>query len=182
MDMLVHPVSTMFVFTSLLRNYYVASFPTSNTGGVEFFIRQSHRTTLHNYGLQDAFDTVFESEDSFGDLKQCPTVAKTGADVAVNERSTCPWYYEINRDPGRHPEVILNAVTPCTSSCIGRGDDYQCYPITRNIQVLTYKQDYNSTYRIYEPNDIDITVGFTCGSRKLTVNRTTSRPLTPTFA
>ena len=174
-------IPIVFIITCWSDTLFVFTFPTSNTGVVEFFMRKTHRSALHTYGLQDAYDSVFESEDSFGNLKSCPTEVKNGADVSVNERSTCPWYYEVNRDPDRHPEVILNAVTPCTSSCIGRDDTYQCYPITRNIQVLKFKQDYNSTYRIYEPNNIDITVGFTCGSRRITVN-TTPLSITPTFA
>ena len=144
-------------------------------------MRQSDRTAVHTYGLQDAYDAVFESEDSFGDLKSCPTEVKKGADLPVNERSTCPWYYEVNRGPDRYPEVILNAVTPCTNSCIGRDDNFQCYPVTRKIQVLIFKGKYNSTYRIYEPNDIDITIGYTCGSRKM-ANNITPPSITPTFA
>ena len=165
-------ITIIFICTSWTNILFVYTFPTSNTGVVEFFMSRSNRTALHTYGLREAFDIVFKSKNCFGDLKSCPTEVKNGTELLVNERSTCPWYYEVNRDPERYPEIILNAVTPCTNSCIGRDDNFQCYPVTRKIQVLKFKEEFNAAYRIYLPNEIAITVGFTCGSRRMAVNIT----------
>ena len=179
MDMSEQFISTIFIFTFWSNDLFVFTFPTNTSGVMQCFMTQTHQSARQTH-IHDASDTVLESEDSL-DARSCPTEVRNGAYLPVNERSTCPWYYEVNRDTNRYPEVILNAVTPCTSSCIGRDDTYQCYPITRNIQVFKFKQDYNSTHRIYEPSDIDITVGFTCASRRMILNRI-PLSITPTYA
>ena len=60
-----------FIITCWSDTLFVFIFPTSNTGAVEFFMRKTHRSALHTYGLQDSYDSVFESEDSFDNLKKC---------------------------------------------------------------------------------------------------------------
>ena len=175
MDVSEQLISTIIILNFWSNDLFVFTFPTNTPGVMECFMRKTYQSARQTH-IQVVYDTVLESGDSL-DARSCPTEVRNGADLPVNERSTCPWYYEVNRDTNRYPEVILNAVTPCTSSCIGRDETYQCYPITRNIQVLKFKQDYNSTYRIYEANDIDITVGFTCASRRMILNRI---PLSPT--
>ena len=116
---------------------------------------------------------------AFGDLAQCPTTVKTNATLPVSAKSTCPWYYEVSHKPNRYPATILNAVTPCTDKCIGENGDLQCLPVTRTIEVFNDMEEASGEIR-YEPEEIDITVGFSCGARYMVENvpetTTTSAP------
>ena len=109
------------------------------------------------------------SKRAFGDLAQCPTTVKTNATLPVSAKSTCPWYYEISHRPNRYPATILNAVTPCTDKCIGGNGDLQCLPMTRTIDVFNDMEEASGEIR-YESEEIEITVGFSCGARYMVEN------------
>lgn len=149
----------------------VCSFPTSQTNGntFEFSMRKTNHDEIDWYAKDTTLDSIREkSERSLGNLEQCPSAVKTGTNLPVNEVSTCPWYYSVDHSPNRYPADILIAKTPCTT-CIGSNGDTLCHPITRSIQILKEKETMSGDVN-YEAEDIEIPVGYTCGSRNMVDN------------
>ena len=141
-----------------------------NVNVVEFFMKKTKHDQINWYGTDQSVDQIRESsERAFGYLAQCPATVKTDATLPVSAKSTCPWYYEVSHKPNRYPANILNAVTPCTEKCIGGNGDLQCLPVTRTIEVLNEKEEVSGEVR-YETEEIEITVGFTCGARYMVKN------------
>ncbi|XP_064645454.1 uncharacterized protein LOC135498851 [Lineus longissimus] len=57
---------------------------------------------------------------------ECPTTLNTSSKAKLNQRSECPWKYEIDRNPFRDPQVILQA-RPLCRRCIGQhSPDTRC--------------------------------------------------------
>ena len=155
----------------------VYTFPAGNSNTVEFFMKNSTHSEVKWYESDPHLNEERQnSEISFGNVHVCPSEVKTGANLLVNEKSTCPWYYKISHDPSRYPNDILYAHTPCTH-CIGSNGNLQCHPVKRTVQVLI-QQGENSGEIRYESKDIEIPVGFTCGSRDFVDNvvQTTAAP------
>ena len=137
-----------------------------NMNTTEFFMSRGIHDEINWYGLGcEALDEYREqSERNFGNTDECPKEMKQGYDLPENEKSNCPWYYEVDHKSTRYPNNILVARTPCFS-CIGYDSDYfQCHPITRNITVYN-KIEYVEEEIKYETEEIEIPVGFTCGAR-----------------
>ena len=141
-----------------------------NTNIVEFYMKKPKHDQINWYGTDQSLDQIREaSERAFGYLAQCPATVKTDATLPVSAKSTCPWYYEVSHKPNRYPANILNAVTPCTDKCIGGNDGLQCLPVTRTIKVFNEKEEALGEIR-YESEEIEITVGFSCGARYMVEN------------
>ena len=141
----------------------VYTFPAGNANTVEFFMKHSTHDQVDWYQTSQILEQERQnSERSFGNTHKCPKEVKTGANLLVNEKSTCPWFYKISHDSARYPKDILYANTPCIH-CIGSNETLQCHPVKRTIQVLIQQEEISGEIR-YEPQDIEISIGFTCGS------------------
>ena len=137
----------------------------------EFFMSKGVYEEINWYGLAcETLDQVREhSERNFGNIDVCPQEIKRGNDLSENDKSNCPWYYELNHRSTRYPNNILIARTPCFS-CIGYDSDYfQCLTITQNVTVFNKIEDVSGELK-YEAEEIEIPVGFTCGARDFANN------------
>ena len=144
-------------------------------GVVEFAMRKPDHDQVNWYGKDTNLEQIREESERNFDSRnhgKCPTEMKTGSNLPVNEKSTCPWYYEVSHDGTRYPPDILIAKSNCTT-CIGNNGDFQCHPVVRTIQVL-YEKTEDSGYVTYEARDISIPIGFTCGSRDMAANVVTT--------
>ena len=169
-------VSVLVMLASLAYSHPVREKRSSNT--VEFFMKKTLHDQINWYGTDQSLDSIREkSERAFGYLGQCPATVKTGADLPVSAKSTCPWYYKVDHNPNRYPANILYAVTPCTDTCIGGNDNLQCLPVVRTVETMIESGEDTGNIK-YETKEEQITVGFTCGARYMAENvpATTASP------
>ena len=104
----------------------------------------------------------------------------TSPDAPTFMRSSCPWFYERNHDARRYPKSFMTAKLKCSqTTCLGDPQN-ECVPINQelNILITTGHMDLlNNT--IYETQQVQVPVGFTCAGRRIvsndadTVNHTT---------
>lgn len=135
----------------------------------------SMRSDIHNRVDWERVNRTlaFESEESMkalgsknGEIPGCPASVFTGAHDPVEKRSTCPWFYKVNHEPGRFPNSILMAHPACMT-CIGSGGNYVCAPVTRSITVLMKSASLDSNGNsIWVEDETKIMVGYTCSGRK----------------
>ncbi|CAH1252879.1 IL17B [Branchiostoma lanceolatum] len=85
--------------------------------------------------------------------------------LALSERSVCPWSYYIDHDPNRIPHDIAQAKCRCTA-CLDpvtnkQNYNYACVPVTIKKLVLRRKKKKSGGYR-YRDEWQDVAVGCTC--------------------
>ena len=97
----------------------------------------------------------------YGDTS-CPSKLPDTRDAELRDRSTCPWYYVINEDRTRHPQLLAEARCKCRW-CVedaGRADR-GCERVTYPLPVLRRKGCTNGVYEYVEEN-VDVSVGCVC--------------------
>lgn len=99
-------------------------------------------------------------------LTNCPKSIPTSGDV--NDRSLCPWYYEINEDPMRYPAVIPEARCKCEYCLEVTGK--KCENVNYNIRVLKRSSEICDAdgYYQYKEVYVSIRVGCTCAGSAIT--------------
>ncbi|XP_077995876.1 interleukin 17-like protein [Glandiceps talaboti] len=95
-------------------------------------------------------------------IEPCPLEYGSGA--ALNERSNCPWYYEVNTDMSRYPRSLNEAHCHNCLFCItdnSQHSSWQCQPVTYDIWVLSRSVCIDGVYQ-YQPVLESIGVSCTC--------------------
>ena len=103
----------------------------SSGSTVEFIMPNDTFSSTSDYFSTEDPDLVIIASKSKKerDVRVYPSKVAEGIDVPVYERSTCPWYYEIEHDATRYPPTILRAKKLCPR-CIGN-EAMECVHITQ---------------------------------------------------
>ena len=100
--------------------------------------------------------------------KSCPDSSSHGVEaVAVNRRSSCPWYTVLNHDSNRFPTDIVEAVCHHSKSCNHKLSQKEsaCEPIFFQVPVLVRCNFPNKkSKKFYAPSTQKIAVGCTCAT------------------
>ncbi len=95
----------------------------------------------------------------------CVKTPQDGPGTPVNQRSVCPWTYDVTRDRNRYPERLTEARC-CNATCqltSGSAGSSQCEQVTYNVPVLytTSKADETGTC-VYDLRFEQMAVGCSC--------------------
>ena len=103
----------------------------------------------------------------YGDTS-CPSkLPDTTGDAELRDRSMCPWYYVINEDRTRHPQLLAEARCKCRECVEDAGrSDRGCERVTYPLPVLRRKGCTNGVYEYVEEN-VEVSIG--CVWSKLAV-------------
>ncbi|XP_033748601.1 uncharacterized protein LOC117333422 [Pecten maximus] len=111
--------------------------------------------------------------------KHCPAANDMSSSAPVNERSSCPWYIDIDTDSKRHPKEIPVAIPRCgpSESCVGMSeaqkDNFECGRIYISIKVLR-KEICSATHSKWVEGTERVSVGTTCMKTKEKENSQTA--------
>ena len=149
-----------------------------STSVIEFFMPDSTHSSINWSQDPEVTQVSTNSQDVFGTDLNCPTVVSEGADVPLNKRSICPWYYKVDHELNRYPTTILKAMPLC-QYCIGTNQTQECVAIQEQRTVLRQEttKDAQGNYKYIEET-IPVSVGYTCAGLSTVSNAATQSTTT----
>lgn len=100
----------------------------------------------------------------------CPSRILADARAELSDRSLCPWYTIINRDPYRIPKVLLEARCKCNSCVFNPGSPLHtqclCEQVYQSVRVLSQIGQCTDGQHVYSYMIEKIPVACTCAKRR----------------
>lgn len=99
---------------------------------------------------------IREDDQAFAFLGSADcTEAATSIQAELNDRSLCPWYWNLNFDPNRIPAILPEAVCKCKSQHYG-DLFYECHEMKYQVRVLKFGKSCD------EPEMGEVAIGMAC--------------------
>lgn len=119
-----------------------------------FYMTPVYRSAIKDM-LKYTGETFYYSGKQFLDCS-----ADASSDAALEHRSLCPWFWNLNYDGDRYPDKLAEARCSCEDCDAGRK---QCERINYNIIVLRKNEEKcTDDYYEYEMGYQPVSVGCTC--------------------
>lgn len=132
-----------------------------------------------NHQIGGVTETV-KSSKSYKEMSNsdtgCPEKQMmANATATINERSICPWYYVLNKDPLRMPKMLMEARCKC-HECLPIGvtvpsKQHQCELVYTTIQVLKRIEVCENGQDVYSFKQETIATSCACAGKRFHVSR-----------
>ena len=121
-------------------------------------------------GESIAVESSRQYRDLPGISTKCPTILPNNLSSDIKDRSLCPWYTVVNKNPRRVPMKIFEAKCKCQKCVVPKRDSMYfqtaCEPVYHNVPVLKYIGKCANGKKVYRRTTERVPMACVCGRRR----------------